>query len=202
LPGGFFWVALARASRAEGTEAREYPQRERQAPDREGYVDSTAAIVGSSSPVWPSSSEYEIDLDDVDEDEHDDRRSKPEDITVNLLVSYLHFALNLCLLQHSSSEGEVRVRVERRKEAVQVSGMYSFTAEDDGGICWMDRQARGWSMGLPTLAFLEAKRAFKSLHIDERTGYLQPVVSNATLAQYLGEAIVSWNANQKFQEHE
>lgn len=80
--------------------------------------------------------------------------------------------------------------------------MYDFSAEDDGGICWMDRRVRGWSMGLPTLAFLEAKRAFKTILIDQRTGVYQPIVSNETLAQYLGEAIVSWKANQKLQEKE
>ncbi|EHA28425.1 hypothetical protein ASPNIDRAFT_43266 [Aspergillus niger ATCC 1015] len=135
LPGGFFWVALARASRAEGSAAKAYPQRERQAPYREGYVDSAAAI--------------------------------------------------------PNSQGEIRVRVERKKTTVQVPGMYNFTAEDDGGLCWMDRQVHGWGMGLPTLAFLEAKRAFKFIHIDERMGEYQPIVSKGTLAQYLGEAIVT-----------
>ncbi|GJP93185.1 hypothetical protein AlacWU_06084 [Aspergillus niger] len=108
-----------------------------------------------------SSSEYEIDPNDVEEDEHDER------------------------------QGEIRVRVERKKTTVQVPGMYNFTAEDDGGLCWMDRQVHGWGMGLPTLAFLEAKRAFKFIHIDERMGEYQPIVSKGTLAQYLGEAIVT-----------
>ncbi|KAH8435049.1 uncharacterized protein LDX57_012678 [Aspergillus melleus] len=202
LPGGFFWVALAHAARAEGVTAKEYPRRDRQAPHREGYLDSVAAIIGSSSPTGPSSSEYEIDLNDVDEDEHDDRRSKPEEVTAHLLVNYLYFALNLCLLQESDGPGEVRVRVERRKATVQVPGMYDFAAEDDGGISWMDRQVHGWRMGLPTLAFLEAKKAFKTIHIDERTGRAQPVVSNETLAQYLGEAIVAWRANQKLQKED
>ncbi|RDH32812.1 hypothetical protein BDQ94DRAFT_171014 [Aspergillus welwitschiae] len=116
-----------------------------------------------------SSSEYEIDPNDVDEDEHDDGRSKPEEVTVHLLDSYLYFALNLCLLQEPNSQGEIRVRVERKKTTIQVPGMYHFTAGNDDGLCWLDRHVHGWSMGLPTLAFLEAKRAFKFIHIDERT---------------------------------
>ncbi|PLN82507.1 hypothetical protein BDW42DRAFT_200397 [Aspergillus taichungensis] len=202
LPGGFFWVALARAARAEGVAAKEHPRRDRQTPHREGYVDSAAAIIGSSSPTGPSSSEFEIDLNDVDEDEHDDRRSKPEEVTAHLLINYLYFALNLCLRQEPDSAGEVRVRVERRKATVQVPGMYHFAAEDDGGISWMDRQVHGWSIGLPTLAFLEAKKAFKTIHIDEQTRRVQPVVSNETLAQYLGEAIAAWRANQKLQQED
>ncbi|KAL5333556.1 hypothetical protein BJX70DRAFT_392094 [Aspergillus crustosus] len=187
LPGGFFWVALARVARAEGLTAKEYPRRNRQAPRREGYIDSTAAIIGPFSPTGPSSSEYETDLNDVDEDEHDDHRSKPEEVTAHLLVNYLHFAFNLCLLQESNGPGEVRVRVEHRKATVQVPDMYDFAAGDDGEISWIDQQP---------------KKAFKTIHVDERMGRAQPVVSNETLAQYLGEAIVAWRANQKLQKED
>ncbi|GLA55780.1 hypothetical protein AnigIFM63604_002729 [Aspergillus niger] len=90
LQGGFFWVALARASCTEAiSESKEYPQRHRRPRERDGYIDSAAAIVGSSSPAHPSSSEFEADFDDVDEDEHDARRGIPEEITAHLLsLSY------------------------------------------------------------------------------------------------------------------
>lgn len=110
LPGGCFWVALARVSRGEiATEARAYPERERRPMYREGYVDPTTTIVGSSSPAVPSSSEFEVDLDDsmIDEDEHDTRRSKPEEVTVHLVLCFLQFALNLCLSQNPEEHKEV-----------------------------------------------------------------------------------------------
>lgn len=46
-----------------------------------------------------TSSEFEVGLDDLDEDEYDARRSKPEEVTVHFLMSFFQFALNLCLLQ-------------------------------------------------------------------------------------------------------
>jgi hypothetical protein len=77
LPNGFFWVALARAIRPEqADEAREYPQRERRQVKSKGYVNFTTAIQGSSSPIGSSSSEFEVDIEDVDEDEHEARWSK------------------------------------------------------------------------------------------------------------------------------
>ena len=67
--------------------------------EREGYVNSETAIPGSS-PIAPSSSEFEVDMDNVDEDEHDARRSKPEEVTVHLITCFFQHALNLCLVQH------------------------------------------------------------------------------------------------------
>lgn len=47
LPGGCFWTALARASRADDPPgARDHAQRERRAPERGDYTDSTDPIVG------------------------------------------------------------------------------------------------------------------------------------------------------------
>jgi hypothetical protein len=53
-------------------------------------------------------------------------------------------------------------------------------------------------IGHPYLALIEAKRAFKYIHFDEWIGEHKPVVSNETLAQYLGEAVISWRANREF----
>ncbi|KAE8155245.1 hypothetical protein BDV25DRAFT_134992 [Aspergillus avenaceus] len=193
-PGGFFWVALARASRREEIpEPREYPQRERRPLERHGFVDSTESIVGSSpTNSSPTSSSFQVDPSEMSEDEHIAQRSKPEDVTVHLLISFVQFTLNLCLSNDPDAYAEVRPRIERRKSTVYVAGKHSISAEDDGGICRMDRQITQWRMGHPYLAIFEAKRAFKYLQFDDRTEQLKPVVSNETLAQYLGEALVTW----------
>lgn len=52
-------------------------------------------------------------MEDIDEDEHDARRSKLEEVTVQLATSFLQHSLYLCLLQRSDEFTEVRVRVER-----------------------------------------------------------------------------------------
>lgn len=206
LPDGFFWVALARAARPElADQARVYPQRERKQVEREGYVSSTNAILGSSSPIGHSSSEFEADMNDLDEDEHEGRRSMPEEVTVHLVTSFLQYALNLCLLQHSAglaAEAEVRPRVERRTTKTHVAGKVPITAEDDGGICRMRRLGPGWKMNHPYLALLEAKRAFKHIDFDQRTGKYIPTISNENLAQYLGEAVITWKGNQEFLQDE
>ncbi|KAF5018790.1 hypothetical protein F66182_9208 [Fusarium sp. NRRL 66182] len=206
LPGGFFWVALARAAYPDlADEKRVYPQRERRQANRESYVSSTSAITGSSSPMRYSSSEFEADMnDDVDEDEHEARRSKPEEVTVNLIACFLQLALHLCLVQHSAGEVvvEVRTRVERRMAKTCVAGEVLVSAEDDGGICRMRRLQRGWNMRHPYLALLEAKRSFRHIHFDEKKKRYDPVVSNENLAQYLGEAVITWKENQKLLHHE
>ncbi|PLN79114.1 hypothetical protein BDW42DRAFT_201838 [Aspergillus taichungensis] len=180
---GFFWVALARASRTEAVAKQKVlPQRERRAVEREGFVNSTEAIVGSSSPSRLSSSEFEVAIDDVDEDEHETRRNKPEEVTVHLMVCFLQFGLNLCLLQNSTTGLEVQPRVKRRKCTTYVAGIHRISAEDDGGICQVRHYAQGWEMTNASLALLEAKKAFKYMHFDQNSGRLKPVISNATLA--------------------
>ncbi|CAH0025849.1 unnamed protein product [Clonostachys rhizophaga] len=160
-------------------------------------MNSTTAIVGSSSPARPSSSEFEVGMEDIDEDEYDARRSKPEEVTVQLAMSFLHSSLYLCLLQGFNELTEVRVRVERKRAEMYGNGIDHVTAEDDGGICRMKRQALGWSLEHPYLALLEAKRAFKHVHIDNATGEIHPIVSNDTLAQCLGEAVITWKATRQ-----
>ncbi|KAI0452169.1 hypothetical protein F5B21DRAFT_506478 [Xylaria acuta] len=102
-------------------------------------------------------------MEDIDEDEDDARRSKPEEVTVQLATSFLQRPLYLCLLQYSDE----------------------FT------------EALGWSMEHPYLALLEAKRAFKHVHVNNATGETKPIVSNETLAQCLGEAVITWKANRR-----
>jgi len=202
LPDGFFWVALARAARVDpAEEERVYPQRERKQVDRRGYVSSATAIQGSSSPIdHYSSSEFDADINnDVDEDGHEARRSKPEEVTVHLITCFLQHALHLCLLQHSAgvvANREVRPRVERKLTTTHIAGGSFVAAEDDGGICRMRWLRDGWGIEHPYLALLEAKRAFKSLYFDEKTERYIPVVSNESLAQYLGEAVITWKENR------
>jgi len=198
IAGGPFWVALARAARHELADdpTVAYPRRERKPVDRECYIDSTTAIIGSSSPTRPSSSEFEVDLDvdQSDEDEHDARGNKLEEITVHLAFCFLQQALNLCLLQCGAAE--VCPRVERKQARASVAGVYNFSAEDDGGICQMEQHARGWRMVHPYLALLEAKRSFKYITVDGINDRKR-IVSNGTLAQYLGEAVATWKANRE-----
>lgn len=52
-------------------------------------------------------------------------------------------------------------------------------------------------MGRQALALLEAKRAFKHVNVDNATGEIKPIVSNETLAQCLGEAVITWKANRR-----
>jgi len=122
LPAGTFWVALARAARPERqTEKKHYPKRDRRQVLREGYVNSEE--IPGSSPTAASSSEFEVDLNTVDEDEHDSRRNKPEEVTVYLVTCFFQVVLNRCLVQHLPSTRtaiEVRPRTERKKAEISI----------------------------------------------------------------------------------
>ncbi|KND86212.1 hypothetical protein TOPH_09155 [Tolypocladium ophioglossoides CBS 100239] len=83
------------------------------------------------------------------------------------------------------------------RSAACINNLDTIVAEDDGGICEMLRENTGWAMQSPYLACLEAKRAFKYLHIDDKSEEVRPVVSNETLAQCFGEAIITWTAKRK-----
>lgn len=200
-PAGFFWVALSRAMHSDQTEVtREFSRRERRQVNRSDFVSSAAAIQGSSSPTIPSSSEFEVDLEDMDEDEHDSRRNRPEEVTVHLIMCFLQCVLNLCLVQHvtgGSMDTEIRPRVDRMLAVARIAGTVHISAEDDGGICKMRRSTNGWEMIHAHLALLEAKRAFKRIVINDKSGEVIPVVSNENLAQYLGEAVIVWKKYQK-----
>lgn len=196
LQHGAFWVSLARAMRLGQLDERNHPSRDRNV-ERPEFVNSTTIIKGSSSPTRPSSSEFELSMGDIDEDQHDDRRSKPEEVTVHLIMAFLQHALCLCLMQDANPLSEVRVRIERIKAHACINSLHATTAEDDGGICRVRWRSIGWSMENPYMALIEAKRTFQHLHIDDNSREIRPVVSNETLAQYFGEAIVTWTANRQ-----
>ncbi|ATY61328.1 hypothetical protein A9K55_005861 [Cordyceps militaris] len=193
--GGFLWVSLERARNLNHTEElRTYPKRQPQPVLRPEFVDSSAAIQGSSSPYRPSSSEYEVDFQ-LDDDENDIRRCIPEAESVNLATDLFSFIYQFCLIQGSDLT-EVRSRTQRRRATASIANVDGITCEDDGGICRVRRRrAGGWEMTNPYLALLEGKRAFKHIYIDA-TGKASPIISDDTLAQYLGEAVLTWRANQ------
>ncbi|KAH7247243.1 uncharacterized protein BKA55DRAFT_514584 [Fusarium redolens] len=183
LPLGQFWVDLARAIRHDrDVEPRLHPQRDRRMVQKEGYQNSSTVIHGSSSPTIPSSSEYEFEMglerEDIDKDEHDARRTRPEEVTIRLVISFLEHALLRCLLQHNLRDTEVRPR-------------------DDGGICKMRKRYGFWEVEHPYQALLEAKRVFKDIEFNEKENKHVPVLSNEYLAQYLGEAVITWGSNQQ-----
>jgi hypothetical protein len=133
-------------------------------------------------------------MNEFDEDENDERRSKPEEVTVNLVNSFLDHVLHRCLRQDPTRREEIRLRIERKTSSIFIADV-RVSAEDDGGICRVVRdRAQGWHEEDSFLAFIEAKKAFQ--HIDDsKHGKLTPVVSNETLSQYLGEAVIIWKAN-------
>jgi hypothetical protein len=207
LPHGHFWVALARAARPDVSDNTARPRSERDTKPvlKPDYVDSTTAILCSSSPTNPSSSNelpsdppsssFEVDAEDVDEDQYDARRSMPEETTVRFVTEFLQHSLLFCLRQNTK-RSEVRVRVEHKRSAAHLSQEYQVISEDDGGIWKMYQQENSeWTIESPFLALLEAKRAFKRVDVD-KTGRIQPVMSNEVMAQCFGEALITWEANQ------
>ncbi|KFA81330.1 hypothetical protein S40288_08312 [Stachybotrys chartarum IBT 40288] len=188
LHHGPLWVSLARAIRFKQFGERHYPSRDRKAVERPDFVNPTTAIVGSSSPTRPSSSEFEMSIDDIDEDQHDDRQNKPEEVTAHLITTFLQHCLCLCLVQDRDPLTEVRVRIERLRTDACINNFHATVAEDDGGICRMKRRNIGWSVENPYVAIIEAKRTFQRLHIDDKSGEIRPIVTNETLAQCFGEA--------------
>ncbi|EFY84125.1 hypothetical protein MAC_09832 [Metarhizium acridum CQMa 102] len=149
--------------------------------------------MGSSSPTRPSSSDYEIGSEHIGEDENEAHRTIQEKIAVNLAINFLRYVLQFCLEQDDDEE-EIRARTKSMRGQATVAGVNN-TFEDDAGIGRYIRQADSWALVHPYMALIEAKRA-KDIHIDPQTGRSSPVVSNNTIAQYLGEAVLAWRANR------
>ncbi|KAG8410939.1 hypothetical protein J3458_016504 [Metarhizium acridum] len=194
-PWGYLKVALAQASHTSVTDAPK-PREERKKPPVEkygSYTNSWTAILGSSSPLGPSSSEYEMEFEDVDEDENEARQSIPEDISVHLAIAIIRCVL-LCLKQPGEQE-EVRARVERIKVQATIAGFDGIMFEDDAGMSFYCRQNYGWKLVHPFITMVEAKRAFKYIRKDTQSGRSSPMVSDNVLAQYLAQAVLAWQAN-------
>lgn len=198
LPTGDFLVALARASNPMPEPSPHLrPLRPSQPVRRTDAAGSSTDIATSSSPLQqPSLSDFEPDLLVLDEDENEEHRSKPEEVALTLLISFLQCALQLCLIQLPDLPHEIRPRIERKSAQASIAGGDRIFSEDDGGIAKYGRQRVGWTILHPYLALLEAKRAFKYIRVDDRTGISSPIVSDNTIAQYFCEALLAWRANQ------
>lgn len=86
-------------------------------------------------------------------------------------------------------------RFERISNTVDIAGT-SITAVDDGGVSLMGKHNGIWMTADPYFALVEAKRAFKDLHYNAKTETYTPVVSDETLAQCLGEALIARKGNR------
>jgi hypothetical protein len=62
-------------------------------------------------------------------------------------------------------------------------------------------KGREWESINPFMALLEAKRAFKDIDFD-KSGRARPIVSDETLAQCLGEVVITWQANRHLLDRE
>ncbi|RFU73354.1 hypothetical protein TARUN_8900 [Trichoderma arundinaceum] len=197
-PGGYFWAALSEACRSGYSgQTRSQPGRDRRPPPRpKDCVDSAAAIQGSSSPVRASSSEgFHTDIQDVDDDENDERRHLPEDISLQLLHNFTRYFLQGCIVQEDKYK-EICTRVKRMRYVAQIAA-YDVTGWDDGGVASFRRLSTGWEMDHPFYALFEAKKTSAQLREDPQTGNMSPVVSDAILAQCFAEAVLAWRANPK-----
>jgi hypothetical protein len=96
---------------------------------------------------------------------------------------------------------EVRPRVERRTTNAHVAAEVPITAEDDGGICGMRRLEHGWIMKHPYLALLKAKKAFKHIRFDEKTGDYIPIVSKREPGSVSWRRNDHMEGNRKFLQH-
>jgi hypothetical protein len=175
--------------------SRSPSQREKKQVVKKDFVNSGIAIAGDS-PKLSSSEEYEDGPARFDEDERDERRNKPERVTVHLLQCFLQYALGLCLIQDVAGGAEARVRLEHHKSIACINKA-NITAEDDGGICLTKRQGEEWKTANQYLALLEAKQAFQRICYGRKSGRCEPIVSDKVLAQYLGEAVITWKANEE-----
>lgn len=103
--GGLFWLALARASRSPVFESvKVHPTRHRAAVVKEGYINTfdvrhprvivTREVIRVRDP-----------------DDHEARQDIPEEVTVQLIMSFLQYVLQLCLQQDAESNKEIRPRI-------------------------------------------------------------------------------------------
>jgi hypothetical protein len=140
-----------------------------------------------SSTVHPEA------LGEVAEGPCDDRRDEPDRGTKDLLEHFLKSALLRCLVQDRNAPEQFSARTESKKSTALINGV-KLTNYDDGGICTLVYREGAWWTANPYLALSQAKHAFQGIHFDE-DGCGEPIVSDETLAQYLGEAVITWKAN-------
>lgn len=194
-PLGPFKVALAQARNVtQVSPRRDHPEREKKAVERDNMVNSSVAIDGSSSPQQPSSEDFERGESEIDDDTSEERRGIQEEVAVRLLVEFTRYVLQYCLEQPNAAKVEIRPRIERWRSTALVGDAES-SGQDDGGIARFRRVDEGWAVDHAYLASFEVKRA-QMLHEFYRSNKYGPIVSNSTMAQNLGEAVLGWRANQ------
>lgn len=122
-------------------------------------------------------------MDDLNEDVHEDRQTKPEKVTVYLIVSFLQYTLNFYISQQASiTKTEVRPRVKRKKTTGYISKNAPITTKGDGGVYLIRQIKLKWKVNNPYLALFKVKRAFKYIRFEETTGSYIPYVLNKHLA--------------------
>ncbi|KAG5982534.1 hypothetical protein E4U55_001754 [Claviceps digitariae] len=220
-PGGFLWVSLAEAICAGHgeDEPRSHPSRERKQSKKEGFVqmEDTPSVPSSTSgsfsdqrinevdddvnkketPAAPASacgSDYSQRTQEVDDDVNETRQDIPENVSVHLALDFIRYCLCCCLKQDGATE--IRPRVRTMRSMASIAGVEEVTCEDDGGIALYVNNKGSWKIVKPFLASLEAKRAPKNLKDDG-----SPELDDDILAQYLGEAVLTWRANPDLQDN-
>ncbi|CAM1501619.1 Fc.00g036030.m01.CDS01 [Cosmosporella sp. VM-42] len=116
---------------------------------------------------------------DVDQESHNERRARDDELSLRLARDFLTYALHLCL----------------RPEGNQV---YGVTTSTHGDLQREKVRDDCWLIAHPYLALLESKRSFKEFTMNEANNSFMPVVSNESLAQLLGEAVAIWSHNPEF----
>jgi hypothetical protein len=138
LSQGSFWAVLSRAIRREALERRLNSQRQKTASKLgPGMVNSALAIEGSSSSSSSATStESKRDYDpsdeaeELNEDEHDEWRTKGEGLTVQLVRCFIDYTLHKCLLQDEKAV-QALPRMENNTATACING-HRITAQDDG----------------------------------------------------------------------
>lgn len=153
----------------------------------------------SSSPIGSldSKSSFQPSLGDLNEDENETWRGRPEQTTVHLASAFFQYALDMVIKQDRTLT-QVCYRVEPERMTAHLGPSHSVKAEDDGGFCVLRRSSLGWQTVNKRVALLEAKRSFKAVQIDGQK--VSPVFSDENIAQCLGEAVVAWRADKRLRK--
>ncbi|KAG6017786.1 hypothetical protein E4U54_003170, partial [Claviceps lovelessii] len=213
--GGFFWLSLAQACAVEqeqDIQSRDHPQRQRQEPMRPEFVNSSSFTIedsfmsgqsgssgsqdgSSGSQDGSSGSEFDRSMEQTDEDTNESRRIIDEDVSVELATDFVRYVLQMCLIQPNDNF-EVRVRMRRERSKANVANVIGITCIDDRGIALCEKKGDNWTTINPFMASFEVKRALRNIKegAGDRTS---PRVTDNILAQYLGEAVLTWRANPK-----
>lgn len=162
---------------------------------QEGFVDSSAMRVGSSSPLTgdektgenrrsshgsnPSSIGY------TEKTAHG-QDAPPEDKTIRLVSCFVRHVLYFCPPQDNA---DLELVVEFRDEKLKIaatSGPHELRGVDDGGLYLRNRLPEGsYRLGDSRVAILEAKKRFQQIQNG------RPTITDESFAQMVGEALAA-----------